>query len=82
MKPIYYKKNNQNQKLFTVDKTHSQIMKNKNYKILKKICDDLGLLPENDNMLIKNEFGLLEQDMIWKKICDELEWDFFPEKLT
>jgi hypothetical protein len=28
--------------------------------------------------MMKDREKQLEQDMIWKKVCNELDWEFFP----
>ena len=46
---------------------------------LYKFCELLGwdyLLPNFS--LLKGKDKLQRQDAIWKKICDDLEWDYFP----
>jgi hypothetical protein len=28
--------------------------------------------------MMKDRIKQLEQDMIWKKVCDYLDWEYFP----
>ena len=49
------------------------------YYVLYKICELLG----EDKFLpffpmLKDPVKRIEQDEIWKKICDELDWEFIP----
>ncbi len=44
-----------------------------------KLCELLGetqFLPFLT--LLKNDMKIIEQDQVWKLICDELEWEFIP----
>jgi hypothetical protein len=47
--------------------------------VLYKFCELLG---EDDYLqyfpLLKSKEKLYQQDVIWKKICDELRWEFIP----
>jgi len=45
------------------------------YKLLE-LLDEKQYLPEIP--MLKDKDKLLEQDEIWKKICQELDWIFFP----
>ena len=47
--------------------------------VLHKFCE----LLEYDNLLcyfslLKSREKLQEQDKIWKKICEELKWEYIP----
>ena len=49
------------------------------YYTVYKLCE---LLEQNDFLhcfpMLKDREKRIEQDEIWKKICDELEWEFIP----
>ena len=49
------------------------------YYTVYKLCELLGqtqFLPFFP--MLKDREKRIEQDNIWKKICDELEWEFIP----
>ena len=49
------------------------------YYVLYKMCELLGenvFLPHFP--MLKDREKRIEQDIIWKKICDELDWEFIP----
>lgn len=49
------------------------------YYVLYKMCELLGhdeYLPHF--YMLKDPVKRIEQDEIWKKICDELQWEFIP----
>ena len=49
------------------------------YYTVYKLCELLG---QNDFLpyfaLLKDREKMIEQDEIWKKICEELDWEFIP----
>jgi hypothetical protein len=49
------------------------------YYVLYKLCELLG---EDEYLehcyMLKDPVKRIEQDEIWKKICDDLEWEFIP----
>ena len=49
------------------------------YYTVYKLCE---LLEQNDFLhffpMLKDREKRIEQDEIWKKICEELEWEFIP----
>jgi hypothetical protein len=49
------------------------------YGVLYKMCELLG---EDEYLphfyMLKDRIKRMEQDEIWKKICDELNWEFIP----
>lgn len=49
------------------------------YFVLYKLCELLGEDDYLDNFyMLKDPIKRMEQDEIWKKICDELNWEFIP----
>jgi Poxvirus Late Transcription Factor VLTF3 like len=49
------------------------------YYILYKLCEMLGEEQYlNDIPMLKDDEKINEQDEVWKKMCEELDWDFFP----
>ena len=50
--------------------------------VINKFCELLGY---NEYLpyfkLLKSKEKLHQQDIIWKKICDELEWDYIPSSI-
>ena len=49
------------------------------YYTIYKLCELLG---QNEFLpyfaLLKDREKMMEQDEIWKKICEELDWEFIP----
>ena len=49
------------------------------YYVLYKLCELLG---ETDYIvdipMLKDREKLIEQDETWKKMCQELDWEFIP----
>ena len=77
----HYKKINNCKKIFDQYPKHSQRQiidnKPKPLKILKKICDELNIIPEHDIFRLENNIFLSKQDKIWKEICKKLNWHCF-----
>ena len=48
------------------------------YYTLYKLCELLGETSYLKHFPMLKEQKKIEQDEIWKKICNELEWDFIP----
>ena len=48
------------------------------YYTLYKLCELLGEFSYLPHFPMLKEQKKIEQDEIWKKICDELNWDFIP----
>ncbi len=48
------------------------------YYTLYKLCELLGEKKYLEHFPMLKEQKKIEQDEIWKKICDELKWDFIP----
>tara|TARA_B100000424_G_scaffold37233_1_gene25193 strand:- start:343 stop:1425 length:1083 start_codon:yes stop_codon:yes gene_type:complete len=48
------------------------------YYTLYKLCELLGETKYLPHFPMLKEQKKIEQDEIWKKICDELKWDFIP----
>lgn len=49
------------------------------YYVLYKLCELLGEEQYlKDIPMLKDREKLIEQDEIWKKICEELDWEFIP----
>ena len=48
------------------------------YYTLYKLCELLGEHKYLKHFPMLKEQKKIEQDEIWKKICDELKWDFIP----
>jgi hypothetical protein len=49
------------------------------YYVLYKMCELLGQDQYLDHFyMLKDPVKRMEQDVIWKKICDELKWQFIP----
>lgn len=47
--------------------------------VLYKLCELLGEDTYLDNIpLLKDQDKLVEQDIIWAQICEELDWQFYP----
>ena len=47
--------------------------------VLLKLCELLGYTEFTPYfMLLKGRDKLTRMDNIWKRICDELDWDFLP----
>jgi hypothetical protein len=47
--------------------------------VLNKMCRLIGLHTESSWFtLLKSREKLRNQDIIWKKICNELDWEFYP----
>jgi hypothetical protein len=45
---------------------------------LYKLCELLGETTYLEFFPMLKDQKKVEQDEIWKKICDELDWDFTP----
>jgi len=49
------------------------------YYTVYKLCE---LLNQDEFLpyfpLLKDKEKMIEQDEIWKKICEELDWEFIP----
>ena len=49
------------------------------YYVLYKLCELLGEISYLDDIpMLKDREKLIEQDEIWKKMCEELNWEFIP----
>ena len=48
------------------------------YYTLYKLCELLGETKYLEHFPMLKEQKKIEQDEIWKKICEELKWDFIP----
>jgi hypothetical protein len=49
------------------------------YYTAYKLCELLGEIQYlNDFPMLKDREKRVEQDIIWKKICEELDWEFIP----
>ena len=48
------------------------------YYTLYKLCELLGETKYLEHFPMLKEQKKIEQDEIWKKICEELQWDFIP----
>ena len=49
------------------------------YYVLYKLCELLGEKSYLDDIpMLKDREKLIEQDETWKKMCEELDWEFIP----
>jgi hypothetical protein len=49
------------------------------YYVLYKLCELLGEIQYLEHIpMLKDREKLIEQDEIWKKMCEELDWEFIP----
>ena len=49
------------------------------YYVLYKLCELLGEKSYLDDIpMLKDREKLIEQDETWKKMCEELDWEFMP----
>ena len=49
------------------------------YYVMYKLCELLDEHQYLDSIpMLKNREKLIEQDKIWKKMCEELDWEFIP----
>jgi hypothetical protein len=49
------------------------------YYVLYKLCELLGETQYLEHIpMLKDREKLIEQDEIWKKMCEELDWEFIP----
>ena len=49
------------------------------YYVLYKLCELLGETSYLDDIpMLKDREKLIEQDETWKKMCEELDWEFIP----
>lgn len=51
------------------------------YYTAYKLCELLGedsYLPDLQMLMLKDPEKRMHQDIIWKKICEELDWEFIP----
>jgi hypothetical protein len=49
------------------------------YYTAYKLCELLGEEQYLEHFpMLKDKEKRIEQDVIWKKICEELDWEFIP----